>query len=192
MGLDWWTGFIDHLCTPLGITSNYKLLLISALYKSQQLLLSLFQSAVFTSRSLETASNSGDSSASLSHVVTVRWISRNWTLSPIIFKINPRHGPRRKQPVYCCRDAFTAPLHSNGRSANHIGNTVLLWLCACMLWALPSNARCLQSHWLTKGLFWSLTYWAGIATGYGLDYRGVGVRVPVASRIFSSHCPDWL
>jgi hypothetical protein len=26
----------------------------------------------------------------------------------------------------------------------------------------------------------------GIATGYGLDDRGVGVRVPVFSRIFSS------
>jgi hypothetical protein len=26
----------------------------------------------------------------------------------------------------------------------------------------------------------------GIATGYGLDDRGVGVRVPVESRIFSS------
>jgi hypothetical protein len=26
----------------------------------------------------------------------------------------------------------------------------------------------------------------GIATGYGLDERGVGVRVPVGSRIFSS------
>jgi hypothetical protein len=30
------------------------------------------------------------------------------------------------------------------------------------------------------------TYYAGIATGYGLDDRGVGVRVPVGSRIFSS------
>jgi hypothetical protein len=31
----------------------------------------------------------------------------------------------------------------------------------------------------------------GIATGYGLDGRGVGVRVPVGSRIFSSPCrPD--
>jgi hypothetical protein len=31
----------------------------------------------------------------------------------------------------------------------------------------------------------------GIATGYGLDERGVGVRVPVGSRIFSSlHHPD--
>jgi hypothetical protein len=26
----------------------------------------------------------------------------------------------------------------------------------------------------------------GIATGYGLDDRGVGVRVPVGSRIFST------
>jgi hypothetical protein len=33
----------------------------------------------------------------------------------------------------------------------------------------------------------------GIATGYGLDDRGVGVRVPVGSRIFSSpHHPDRL
>jgi hypothetical protein len=27
----------------------------------------------------------------------------------------------------------------------------------------------------------------GIATGYGLDDQGVGIRVPVGSRIFSSH-----
>jgi hypothetical protein len=33
----------------------------------------------------------------------------------------------------------------------------------------------------------------GIAIGYGLDERGVRVRVPVGSRIFSSQrCPDWL
>jgi hypothetical protein len=33
----------------------------------------------------------------------------------------------------------------------------------------------------------------GIATGYELDDVGVGVRVPVRSRIFSSpRCPAWL
>jgi hypothetical protein len=33
----------------------------------------------------------------------------------------------------------------------------------------------------------------GIATGYGLDDQGVGVQVPVGSRIFSSPSrPDWL
>jgi hypothetical protein len=33
----------------------------------------------------------------------------------------------------------------------------------------------------------------GIATGYGLDDRGVGVRVPVGARIIPSPSrPDWL
>jgi hypothetical protein len=33
----------------------------------------------------------------------------------------------------------------------------------------------------------------GIATGYGQDDRGVGVRVPIGSKIFSSlRRPDWL
>jgi hypothetical protein len=33
----------------------------------------------------------------------------------------------------------------------------------------------------------------GIATGYGLDDKGVGVRVPVGARIFNSPCrPDRL
>jgi hypothetical protein len=33
----------------------------------------------------------------------------------------------------------------------------------------------------------------GVATGYGLGDRGVGVRLPIGSRIFSSPlCPDWL
>jgi hypothetical protein len=39
----------------------------------------------------------------------------------------------------------------------------------------------------------SLDSSVGIATGYGLDDRGVGVRVPVGSRFFSSpRRPDWL
>jgi hypothetical protein len=33
---------------------------------------------------------------------------------------------------------------------------------------------------------WSRDSSVGIATGYGLDDRGVGVRVPTGSRIFSS------
>jgi hypothetical protein len=41
-------------------------------------------------------------------------------------------------------------------------------------------------------VFRSLDSAVGIVTGYGLDDRGVGVRVPAGSRIFSSpHCPDW-
>jgi hypothetical protein len=45
--------------------------------------------------------------------------------------------------------------------------------------------------WSLKGHI--LVQLVGIATGYGLDGRGVGVRVPVGSRIFSSpRCPDEL
>jgi hypothetical protein len=33
---------------------------------------------------------------------------------------------------------------------------------------------------------WGRDSAVGIATGYGLDHRGVGVRVPVGTRIFSS------
>jgi hypothetical protein len=33
----------------------------------------------------------------------------------------------------------------------------------------------------------------GIATSYGLDHQGIGVRVPVGARIFTSPCRlDWL
>jgi hypothetical protein len=39
----------------------------------------------------------------------------------------------------------------------------------------------------------SLDSAVGITTGYGLDDRGVGVRVPVGSGFFSSpRRPDWL
>jgi hypothetical protein len=64
------------------------------------------------------------------------------------------------QPLYCCRGMFTTPLHSNSHSANHTENTILLLLTACMLWALPSNVRCLQSHCLAMGLFTIILYWA--------------------------------
>jgi hypothetical protein len=72
----------------------------------------------FASRSLATASNSGDSSASRAQALPVQRISRNLTLSvtnstvapslslprraqlnwiaPIVFFITPRRGPRRK------------------------------------------------------------------------------------------------
>jgi hypothetical protein len=39
---------------------------------------------------------------------------------------------------------------------------------------------------------WSRGNSVGIATDYGLDDRGVGVRVPVGARIFTTPCrPDW-
>jgi hypothetical protein len=40
-------------------------------------------------------------------------------------------------------------------------------------------------------IIWSRDSAVGVATGYGLDGRGVGVRVPVYARLFfSPRCPD--
>jgi hypothetical protein len=56
-------------------------LLISIIHRLPQHPLSLFPACcAFNSRSLATASNSGDSSASRAHVVILRRISRNWNL----------------------------------------------------------------------------------------------------------------
>jgi hypothetical protein len=52
------------------------------------------------------------------------------------------------------------------------------------------NRRC-QWIWrhfdIYNGILWSQRSEVGIATGYGLDERGVGVRVPGGSRISSDH-----
>jgi hypothetical protein len=57
-----------------------------------------------------------------------------------------------------------------------------------------------QNHFLEIAVSFSIWFYfrsrgsaVGIATGYGVDDRGVGVWLPVGSRIFSSPClPDWL
>jgi hypothetical protein len=68
------------------------------------------------------------------------------------------------QLLYCCRGVFAAPLRSNFRGADYIESIVLLLLLACMLRALPSNGRCLQSHYLAKGLY--ATIWWEVITIY--------------------------
>jgi hypothetical protein len=50
-----------------------------------------------------------------------------------------------------------------------------------------------QNYFSQTPYMWSRDNAVGIATGYWPNGRGVGVRVPVASRIFSSpRRPDWL
>jgi hypothetical protein len=85
-GLDWWmdllTTYIHHselqvITAPLVIT----------IHRTPQHLLSLFPACcVFNSRSLATDSNIGDSATSSAHIVTLRRISRNWTL--VICQLN--------------------------------------------------------------------------------------------------------
>jgi hypothetical protein len=132
-GPDWWYDFLatcthhseQHVITPPS--------LISTLHKSPQHPPSLFPASyIFNSRSLATASNSGDSLASRAHVVTVWRISRNWTpvncqlyysaissqppvqnstrnwklttdwVAAIVFKITPLHGPHTTHPRFHC------------------------------------------------------------------------------------------
>jgi hypothetical protein len=79
-----WNGKLDLLAICIH-RSELRLIaalsIISTSHKSPQHPLSLFPACcVFNSCSLAKASNNEDSSASRDHVVTVRRISRNWTL----------------------------------------------------------------------------------------------------------------
>jgi hypothetical protein len=64
--------------------------------------------------------------------------------------------------------------------------------CPCRKMNLRRPA-CSPSLYPAPDIYRSRDSSVGIATGYGLDDRGVGVRVPVGSRIFSSpRLPDRL
>jgi hypothetical protein len=109
-GLD--IGFIDHLYTRRGPTSDY-----SATANLHTLQITSAQAksfpayCVFTSCSLVTASNSGDSSASTfksslnggslpTDSFLHRLPCRTDLVVPVFFLITPRHGPRRQHTVY--------------------------------------------------------------------------------------------
>jgi hypothetical protein len=70
---------------------------------------------------------------------------------------------QKTQLLYCCRDMFTAPLHSNVRSGPH-RNSGLLFLRACILRALPSNGCCLPSHCLATSLYATLYIYIYLST----------------------------
>jgi hypothetical protein len=103
-GLD--IGFIEHLCTKLGTTSIIAPSLISTLHKSPHAKSSP-TCCVFNSRSLVTASNSGDSAASalksslnggsLSTVPFLHGLPyRTDLVALVVFLIPTRHGPCRQ------------------------------------------------------------------------------------------------
>jgi hypothetical protein len=61
------------------------------------------------------------------------------------------HSMQKTQPLYCCWGFFTMPLHRNGHGIDHIENTILLLLCACMLRALPSQLLLSTESLLSNG-----------------------------------------
>jgi hypothetical protein len=136
-------GFIDHVYTRLGTTSNYSA--TANLHNSQIATAHSKPSpacCVFIRRSLVTAPNSGDSSVSRLQVLSSQPPMRNRTNVVPCLYVTSRHRPHRKHPVsnrkYCCLhirchgNVFTEPL--------------------------PRNCRCLRSHCSATGLYAAILY----------------------------------
>jgi hypothetical protein len=99
--------FIDHLYTQLGTSSNYSAIANLYTLKITTAHAKSFPACcVFTSRSLVTVSNSGDSSASALKSSIRRQPYRTDSVAPIFFLITPLHGlstkHRFQQYLYCC------------------------------------------------------------------------------------------
>jgi hypothetical protein len=114
-------GFIDHLYTQLGTTLNYS---ATANLNDSQITTAPAKAfpacCIFTSRSLTTASSSGDSSVLRAQVLLSQPPVQNSTQltelwrhffsasllqsstgldAPVLFFISPRRGPRREHPI---------------------------------------------------------------------------------------------
>jgi hypothetical protein len=150
-GLDW----ILYLLTTLQHHSEVHVItapsLISTIYRSLQR--TPFPACcVFTSRSLATTSNSGDSSASalkfslnggsLPSLSTVCYLSltlfrlpyRTDLVAPVVFLLTPRHAPRRQHRSFSYANSFqgnvlTEPFSSIGRLFLSIRNLLPSVVC---------------------------------------------------------------
>jgi hypothetical protein len=153
-------GFIDHLYTRLETTSNYSA--TASLHNSQITTAPAKRfpvCCVFTSRSMATACNSGDSSASRAQVFSSQPPVQNWSkLKPRPLLITSQHGPHTKHssisapslrscliadktvPSPCPETALVYPpislsLHSNG-STRYITSMYEFRLSHRRLWGL--------------------------------------------------------
>jgi hypothetical protein len=80
--------------------------------------------------------------------------------------------------------AVRISVHLNGHTPTVCANMFSDILALCMyIWA--ERIPLLFDIYTLNVYEWSRDSVVGIATSYGLDDRGVGVRVPVGSRIFS-------
>jgi hypothetical protein len=127
---DWWLHFTDHWHTRASVLS----LLKPPLAVSWQRILTMEILQLLCSLCCPLA-NTPQLNCQLNYsAISSQPCLQN---STVVFKITPRHGPCRKQPLCCCRCMFTAPLHSNNCGADHIENTpfptVTLLLRVCLL-----------------------------------------------------------
>jgi hypothetical protein len=86
----------------------------------------------------------GDFSTSVSRWLTVHKWTLNCTVAQVVFKINPRHGPRIKPNLYCWWGVFTTPLHSNGSYP----------MVACVF---VGAGMCFPSRWLVMKVYYDFT-----------------------------------
>jgi hypothetical protein len=126
------------------VQATTTLQLPSTIHKSPQHPLSLFPArCVFTSRSLTTASNSGDSSASHAQVPSLNlpWRTQlNWQLCLLL--IISRHGPHIKHPV---------------SNSNSIGTCVFVAAGTCLPSRFPETIV-VSSHRLAMSLYTTILY----------------------------------
>jgi hypothetical protein len=149
-------GFVYHLYTRLGTTTSYR---ANANLHNSQITTAHTKPfpacCVVTSRSLATAYNSADSSASRAQILSAELPLKQLCL----LLITSRHGPHRKHhsPLVALMSVAAGTCLPNRCSETAAAwtteSTVFSLFLACMLWALPSNGRCLQSHRLATGLY---------------------------------------
>jgi hypothetical protein len=152
LGLDWWLDLLTAYTHDSELQAITASPLIPTIHKAPQHPLNLFPIyCVFTSCSLTTASNSGDSSASrfLVHLHSLPCRTVVIVNSLCSLLITFRDGPRRKHRSSVV--AFVSFAERTCLQSCCPENTVLLVLRAFMLRALPRNARCLHSYRLAIG-----------------------------------------
>jgi hypothetical protein len=141
-------GFSDHFNTQLVTTPNYSViadlhnLQITAAHAKN------FQSAVFTSSCLVTASNSGDSSASAPTPWPVGHSRTTELNSKLVPLITPWHGPRRKQ-----FPTVALLLHVDCCCSHVIAIQSVHWRAGCCLTTAVVSlfvSRYLPSNWFLR------------------------------------------
>jgi hypothetical protein len=86
----------------------------------------------------------------------------------------------------CC--LCTGVGRNNGNTTDTIHIPLLRWCSTTLASVRPQSFLEWTRTSFEQSLaeFWSRDSAVGIVTGYGLDYRRVGIQVPVGSRIFST------
>jgi hypothetical protein len=161
-GLDWWMDLLTTYKHDSELHTITALSLIYIPYKSLQHPLRLFQPAVSSAvpwqRLLAVQILQLQALRSYLHKLPYTTVSTvNWTHYYICPGYNTSARTTQKTPFFfCCfrvrcrGNVFTEPSPRNSRGADHRKPRSIV---ACMLRALSSNGRCLQSHCLATGLY---------------------------------------